>query len=262
MSDIFKLLKTQSEQLGNLNTKVDAIEAEVRKVESIELEVRNIRVIVTALKEENNVLRTELKKKDKQLEDMNEKVNSVETRLNNLEQHHRGWGARVLNIPLTSDEEQQPDIVINRVFNLAIKPVLEGAARAGKLHAVPAAEQVLELAHVLPGKPGMPKPIIMRFINRNLRDLVFRLKRDFAEREEPASARGETAGSDTKVGRFRYPLFDDLTKANLAKMRAIRQDERVLACWTVGGQIRFKLKDSEGVRKVTSIMDPIDKILK
>ena len=64
------------------------------------------------------------------------------------------------------------------------------------------------------------------------------------------------------MGRYRYPLYDDLTKANLSKMRAISQDDRVLACWTVNGQIRFKLKSSNVVKKVTSIFDPLDVILK
>ena len=45
-------------------------------------------------------------------------------------------------------------------------------------------------------------------------------------------------------------------------MRAIAQDDRVQACWTVNGQIRFKLKDSDTVKRVHSILDPLDKILK
>jgi hypothetical protein len=112
----------------------------------------------------------------------------------------------------------------------------------------------------------------MRFYNRNLRNLIFQLKKDFATRETaegPASRRGgggrgagvEGVGSE-RAGRFMYPLYDDLTKSNLSKMRAISQDERVQSCWSVGGQIRFKLKDSDSVRKVASILDPLDKILK
>ena len=150
-------------------------------------------------------------------------------------------------------------VVIERVYRLALLPVLEGAVRAGKLREVPSVELVLELAHVLPGKPGLPKPIIMRFVNRNLRDLVFSLKKDHATREQPTSTRED---GEVRVGRFKFPLYDDLTKSNLAKMKAIGQDDRVLACWSVGGQIRYKLKNAEGVRKVTSVLDPLEKILK
>jgi len=63
------------------------------------------------------------------------------------------------------------------------------------------------------------------------------------------------------VGRYKYPLYDDLTKPNINKMRAIAQDDRVLACWTVNGQIRYRLKNDDKVRKLVSILDPLDEIL-
>jgi len=243
--------------------------------------VSNIKTLVVSLKEENKELRTALKEKDEHLGEMQEEVNSLSERLNNLEQHHRGWGAHVLNIPTTEAEEADPVAMINKVYNLALLPVLEGAARAGKIKSIPTAEQVLEVAHVLPGKPGAPKPIIMRFYNRNTRNIIFACKKNLALREEargtgPAgggggigsSGRGGSDGqvngdgSGRRVGRYKYPLYDDLSKPNLAKMRAITQDDRVQACWTVNGQIQFKLKDSDTVERVHSILDPLDKILK
>jgi len=44
-------------------------------------------------------------------------------------------------------------------------------------------DQILELAHVLPGKAGHPKPVIMRFLNRNTKDMVFKLKKFYSPRE-------------------------------------------------------------------------------
>jgi hypothetical protein len=160
--------------------------------------------------------------------------------------------------------------MVSKVYNLALLPILEGAHRDGKLHSIPSAEQTLEVAHVLPGKPGLPKPIIMRFFNRNLRSLVFQHKKAHAPREQHDSSSGgarsrrggEQGEGSSSQGRFRYPLYEDLTQANLAKMRAIAQDSRVQACWTVSGQIRFKLKDSDQVKKVTSILMPLDDLLK
>jgi uncharacterized protein YoxC len=253
MGDIFKLLKSQSEQLSALNNKMSKIEEDQQ----------NIKTIVTSLKEENKELRTELKKKDEQLDNMQSTVNSLEIRLNSLEQHHRGWGARVLNVPLSEAEEANPEATINKVYDLALRPILEGAVSKGRLQNLPTADQVLEVAHVLPGKPGHPKPIIMRFYNRNLRNMIFQHKREFATKETEQGRRGPGDGSrPEKGGRIRYPLYEDLTKANLAKMRAISQDERVQACWTVSGQIRFRLRDSSEVKRVTNIHDPLDKILR
>ena len=275
MTDLFKLIKGQSEQLANITSKITKIETDMQKVEQIESEVKSIKTLVTSLKDENLQLQAALKLKDEQLSEMQQEVNSCSVKLNNLEQHHRGWGARVLNVPTTAEEEADPSAMIHKVYNLVLRPVLEGAVRSGKLQSIPAAEQVLEVAHVLPGKPGQPKPIIMRFFNRNTRNLIFSLKKEFAEREVDrrtgggsdgggGGGRGGAAGqaTDRRVGRYKYPLYDDLTKANLSKMRAIAQDDRVLAAWTVNGQIRFRLKNSDAVRRVNSILDPLEEILK
>jgi uncharacterized protein YoxC len=260
LSDLFKLLKSQSDSLANLTSDVNSIKVEVKKVDAIDSEVKSVKTLVLALTEENKELRSALKQKDEQLEQMQTHVNDLEVKLNDLEQHHRGWSARVHNIPLSPAEEKNPNSVIEKVYQLALRPVLEGAHAAGELPEVPAADQVLEVAHVLPGKQGHPKPIIMRFYNRNLRNLIFKHKKNAAPR---ATGTGRGAGgSGERTGRHLYPLFDDLTRLNYAKLKAIGQDSRVQACWSVGGQLRFKLHNSEEVKKVTSILDPVEKILR
>jgi len=258
IADLFKLIKTQTEQLAVQSEQLTSLEKGVKKVDGIESEIKNLKTLVISLTEENKELRTAIKQKDEQLNQMQVAVCSLEEKLNSLEQHHRGWSARVHNIPLSSAEEANPSAVIEKVYNLALLPILEGAARAGELQDIPSADEVLEVAHVLPGKQGHPKPVIMRFYNRNLRNLVFKHKRDSA----PRAQAGRGGGGQERQGKLLYPLYDDLTRINYAKMKAIGNDERVQACWTVGGQIRFKLHDSEVVKKVVSVFDPIDKILK
>ena len=253
LSDLMKLIKSQGEQLTSINEKVS-------KVDKIEDEVRDLKTLIVSLRDENKMLRSELKEKDKQIEDMQATINNLDLRHNNLEQHHRGWGARVLNVPVSEEEEADPIIMIKKVYDLALRPMLEGAVQAGKLEVLPSAEQVLEVAHVLPGKKGAPKPIIMRFFSRNVRNLCFQFKKEHATREPPGGDRRQ--GSEQSRGRYMYPLYEDLTKVNLDKMRAIGQDSRVQACWSVNGQIRFRLKDSNTVRKVISVLDPLEEILR
>ena len=132
-ADIFRLLKSQSDQLATLTTKMD-------KVDQIENEVKNIKTLVVSLRDENKELRTALKEKDSQLEDMQASLNTMEAKLNSLEQHHRGWGARMLNIPLTKEEETDPEATIEKVYCLALLPMLEGAVETGKLRAVHTAD--------------------------------------------------------------------------------------------------------------------------
>jgi hypothetical protein len=38
-------------------------------------------------------------------------------------------------------------------------------------------------------------------------------------------------------------------------------DDRVAACWSAGGQLRFHLTDDPTIRKVASVFDSIDEII-
>jgi uncharacterized protein YoxC len=244
IADLYKLMKSHTTTLEEQSVQLAAV-----------------KTLVQSLTEENKELKTAIKQKDEQLSQMAASMCSLEEKVNNLEQHHRGWSARAHNIPLSSAEEANPSAVIDKVYRLALLPILEGAHLAGELRVIPTADEVLEVAHVLPGKQGYPKPVIMRFYNRNLRNLVFKHKRDSAPRAAVPSA-GRGGGGSERLGKLLYPLFDDLTRINYAKMKAIGNDERVQACWSVGGQIRFKLHDSDVVKKVNSVFDPLDKIIK
>jgi hypothetical protein len=257
------ILKNISLQLTSMNNKMD----------STENEVKGLRVLIEDLKQENTQLKTNAKEMDKKLSDMNRKNCELEVRLNNLEQHHRGWSARFLNIPVSEEEERNPDTVIERVYNLALLPILRGAHNCKQLKNIPSAGELLEVAHVLPAKPGEIKPIIARFYNRNIRDLCFRLKKDYATREEggrsqreergATGGRSEGGGGFEGRGKYRFPFYEDLTRTTFLKMRAIARDERVKACWSTKGQIKYVLHSNiNEVKKVVSVLDPLDMILK
>ena len=123
LADLWRLISSQSEQLSNQS----------EQLTNINSEMKSIKVLVEALRGENKELRAAIKLKDEQLKDMQSSVNSLEIKLNNLEQHHRGWGARVLNIPTTEAEEADPEAMKSKVYNLALRPLLEGAVSVGKL---------------------------------------------------------------------------------------------------------------------------------
>jgi prefoldin subunit 5 len=257
--------------IKNMSSQLSSLTAKMEKIDTIESEVKNLRVLLSDLKNENVQLKADARENERKLSEMNERNNHLEDRLNNLEQHHRGWGARILNVPLTPEEEADNNRVRDIVFNIALRPILEGAVAKNLLSKVPTADQLLETAHVLPGKAGQPKPIIMRFYNRNVRDVCFTLKKYYAPRVEQSgggrggAARGgdEGAGGFEGRGRYLYPLYEDLTRAMFLKMRAITNDERVKACWTIKGQIRFVLhKNEKDVRRVQSLLTPLDDILK
>jgi hypothetical protein len=274
------LIKDMSTQLRGLTSKMD----------NIETEVKGLKVMLTDLKNENKQLKAEARENERKIAELSDHNNKLEDRLNSLEQHHRGWSARILNIPLPEGEHDN-DSVRDTVYSLALLPILKGAVSKKLLREVPTAEQLLEVCHVLPGKPGQPRPIIMRFYNRNVRDIVFRMKKYFAPREGSdgvgggaassgpgfagntgvAAARASSAGADgggdpggfEGRGRYAYPLYEDLTRAAFMKMRALSQDSRVKSCWSIKGQIKFILHSNvKEIKKVSSLLEPLDTILK
>jgi FtsZ-binding cell division protein ZapB len=274
------LIKDMSNQLRGLTSKIDNIESEFK----------GLKVMLTDLKNENKQLKADARENERRIAELSDHNNKLEDRLNSLEQHHRGWSARILNIPLPEGETDN-DTVRDTVYSLALLPILQGAVSKKLLREVPSAEQLLEVCHVLPGKPGYPRPIIMRFYNRNVRDIIFRMKKFFAPREGAdgagsgaarggpgsagntgvagagASGAGAAGGGDPGGfegrGRYAYPLYEDLTRAAFLKLRAISQDSRVKSCWSTKGQIKFILHSNvKEIKKVSSLLEPLDTILK
>jgi hypothetical protein len=158
-----------SAQLRGLTSKMD-------KIYSIDSEVKSLKVMFTDLKNEKKQLKSEARENERKIAELSDHNNKLENRLNNLEQHHCGWSARILNIPFP-DGDNDNDIMLDTVYNLALLPILRGAASKNLLREVPTSNQLLEDCHVLPDKSGHPRPIIMRFYNRNVRDIVFQMKK-------------------------------------------------------------------------------------
>lgn len=201
--------------------------------------------LLAATTEENKVLRATLADRDKELY-------SLKERLNEQEQYGRGWSIRVLNVKLTEEESTSPLQTMRRVYNQALLPILEGALDTGIIGDIPICEELLETAHILPAKQGKTPPIICRFYSRNMRALIFKLKKEYAPRR-PESTPG---GHHQQRGKFEFPIYEDLTRPNFRKFQAISKMDNVESVWTINGSIRYRLKDSTAVHKVTNIFEP------
>jgi hypothetical protein len=275
------MMRSMSAQLASQTAQLASMDAKMVKIDSIDNEVKSLKVLLNDLKAENKQLKQEAAVTESKLADMNERNNQLENRLNNLEQHHRGWSARVLNIRLTPEEESDNTKVADAVYNRVLLPILQGARERKLLQHIPSVDQLLEVAHVLNGKPGEPKPVILRFFSRNIKDMIFKLKKFYAPRDSGGRSGGkdggrnstgggggtggeqEEAGGFEGRGKYLFPLYEDLTRATFKKMRAISDDNRVKACWSIKGQLKFvQHKSPNEIRKVVSIFDPLDTILK
>jgi hypothetical protein len=190
-----------------------------------------------------------------------DEVKSLKTKLNNLEQHHRSWSIRVVGVKIPTADETDNEAVKNHLYAKLIRPILAGAVQKGLLAAIPSAEEVLERAHILPTKKQGPKPIIARFYCREIRALVFKIRKEFAPKETAPATRSQGNDERPKT-RYLYQVYDDLTRANFHKMRAISNDDRVDQCWAVNGQLKLRLKDSQEIIRVNSIYDSLEDILR
>jgi len=196
----------------------------------------------------------EIHTKDRAIADLKTKVNS-------LEQYNRKWSVRINNLPLQDGAETDTTVVMDTVYRKALLPILEGALSSGLIKKIPEAHELLETAHILPAKnDNRPKPIIARFYSRNMRALIFRLKRDHAPTTTSSSSPNSASNLRPKK-MFCYPIYEDLTKDTYNLLQALLKDERTGPVWTVNGNIRYKLAGDTAVKKVSSVYDPIEKIL-
>ncbi len=216
--------------------------------------------LIEEMKKENKELKKQHKEMKQTLEERDAEIFSLRDRLNDQEQYIRGWSVRVLHVDIPEEEATDPYKVMKQVHSRVFLPILQGARDRKLIHTIPSAEELLETAHILPSKPGTVPPIICRFFTRNLRTLMFRLKRDCAPRETPEEPAG-TRSERSKPGRYLNPFYEDLTRPNFNKFRALSQHDSVQSCWTVNGSIRYKLKGDETIRKVKSVYASVEDIL-
>ena len=178
--------------------------------------------------------------------------------LNEREQYARSWSMRILNLNVPPERETDTRLVMQVLYDSLILPILEGARTKGDITSIPSCDTLLETAHILPGKAGT-KPVIARFYSRYWRNLVFRYRKEFAPREStPASSSTSTRSGGRAMTRMKFPFFEDLTRANFAKLTSTKQHENVTSAWTVNGSIRFKIKDNDNIYRIHKLSDSVE----
>ena len=193
------------------------------------------------------------------VQDQAEEIADLRNALNDREQYGQNWSMRCLNLPVPAQSESDTRVVMQCLYDSLLYPILEGAKAEGDIASVPGCEQLLETAHILPGKGGA-MPVIARFYSRYWRNLIFRHRRNYAPKAVSSEVSSSRAGARSSP-RLRYPFFEDLTRASFAKLTAIKNHEEVTAAWTVNGSIRFRIKNSEQIYKVGSIRDTVESII-
>jgi hypothetical protein len=207
--------------------------------------------LLAKLSDENAALKREVRLRDAEISGLHQRLNAVE-------QYNRSWSIRVNNVAIPPEDESDSKKVMETVYSKLIHPILAGAHQKGAIDAVPSLHAAIETAHILPGKPNSAKPIIVRFTSRHLKQTLFTFKKEFSPKIPPSSS----STPSPRGPRMMFPFYEDLTRDSFLKMKALAADQRVTACWSVGGQLRYRLVTSpEIVRRVKSVYDSVDTIL-
>jgi hypothetical protein len=235
-----------SVSVSGLNSKLEVMEKKLDALENLPTRLTKMEALLEKVNKENSDLIKAMAFKEEQ-------INGLQRQLNALEQHNRSWSIRVNGLNIPAEVENSNKAVKKIVYDSLLLPIFKGAVEKGDLPAIPPLENTLEIAHILPAKGDAKKPVIARFFEREIRDVVFRNKKEFAPRGMPSRA--------GQPGRYVFPFFEDLTKINFAKMRAIAAHEKVSACWSSRGSLKYKLNGSDSIRSVHNVFDSIENIL-
>ena len=237
-----ELVKVIEELKNEFKTRFDQQEARI-----IELHA-----LLTGIQSENKTLKTALDKKERE-------ICNLRKRANDQEQYMRSWSIRILGLDIPSNLDSSDTYTIMQiVYSKVLLPIFEGAVQKNLLPAIPELHSVLETAHILPTKDNQTPPIIARFYSRNIKAMLFRLKKEFATK---ATQPDSSERPNNKHAKLAYPFFEDLTVANFKKMQAIAKHAKVLACWSVAGQLRYRLHGEGRVREVADITASVESII-
>jgi hypothetical protein len=231
--------------------KLDVIMTQLAGLESVPKRLEALEKELKLANETNKKLATTLKEKDAEISALKSKVNAIE-------QHNRSWSIRVNELHVPAADKSNPLKVMEYVYKEVLTPVLKGAMEQGALQQVPPVYELLETAHVLPAPKGKIKPVIVRFRTRLHKGLMFQFKKEYA----PRMAGGSSGASASASARYKFPYYEDLTHDTFTKMREIARSDKVTACWSVCGNLRFKLVGSPDVMRVKSVYDDINTNLK
>jgi hypothetical protein len=262
LEDVISVIKSILAKFDTFSTKLSSVETFTKQMKSMNAKMASLEAKLSDVLEVNKNLKVNLKAKDKSTEDLSTGYSNLVSRCNDLEQYNRAWSVRIFNIPLSEEEEKDGVVTRDKVYDLAFLPILQGALESSEI------TSTLKVVHFLPSKPGSIKPVIARFFPRHLRTLCLRRKKEFST----TTARGPTTAGTTRTsfgetkagseerGMYSYPFYEDLTKTACTKMQALNNDPRVHSCWSINGQLRIKLANSNIVKRVYSVFDTVDKI--
>ena len=200
----------------------------------------------------------ELKKENSKLKErvshLEKENTGLKSKLHDIEMHSRSSNIRIFNLTPQRDDCGFEELA-DQVYDSVLLPILQGAVRKGRLREVPTKDRLILSAHPLPGRDGKPRPIFCRLLNGYYRTIILQCQKEFGGRSSQPPGPGRCPPP------LLFPIYEDSTSELFKFKQKLAAHSAVSAAWISGGVIRFKLENSDSIRKVKSIFDSIESIL-
>jgi hypothetical protein len=245
MDTMFKGASTVEAKLDVIMaTLVEALE-ENRKYKE---EIKQLTIKVSSLEKDNKNTKKELR--------------FVKESANRYELSARSLTVRILGLQVSQEEatpiniNDRNKVAVKNAYDRLLKPIFNAAKAKGLISSVPQATTAIAEGFRLNsnakdkrGNP-YPAPLLIKFTDKAFRTAIFLCKREVL-----ASLREE--GGPIPI------IVEDLTAATLAKMKQLKNDERIEKVWTTEGSIRYTLvTDPERICKFPGAFTPLDEAIK
>lgn len=188
---------------------------------------------VESLKYENGELKDRLKEAEKDLKSYKARLTNCEKlalssaqKSNFNEQYSRKNNVKLLNIPEESDETEQT------LTHMVTSELLSKAN-------VDVDPDDIVAIHRIPGKPGSPKPILLKLKNNSVKTKIMKQRRAM-----------KNAG---------HRLVDDVTKLNTGLIGRLLKHSRIESAWYFNGAVYGKT--IEGRRHKFEVYCSIDRVI-
>lgn len=211
-------------ELVSLQTSLKGIQEQLSRCEAKLEGLEEMRAQVTMVEKINKDLRKE--------------VDNLKRRDHDREQRERNSSIRVFNMELKKEEETEPLKVMDELYNKILGPILELSKAEGTIREVPTVTELLETAHILPGKG---KPIIARFKSRPYRALIFKHKKSFFQKNPSLE---------------KIAISEDLTVQMYKKAQELRSNVLVEKVWSRNGILLYTTTNEK--EKIQKLKSPFD----
>ena len=241
MSDLMKKsddMMTKNDMKTFIKSTVEEIMTEIYKSIEVTLEIKvkektdkmtkeleQLNKDIESLRSENNKLKSDLNEAKKQNEETAKIAKQGLQKANQNEQYSRKNNVKILDIAEQPDENEEK--LTNTVGELLYK------------QKVTIAPQQIVAIHRIPGKPGSPKPVLIKFRNNSDKTMVMKKRAEM-------KAMGNR-------------LVDDVTKLNTTLISKLNDHALIESAWYFNGAVFGKTKS--GKRLKFDMYDDIDDVI-